>query len=84
MLKLVGWGVLAALVMALAFLGEAHYQIRQVEPALPDVNELLAATRGPDGPVRLRYVNPASQPGSGPATICHPPSCWSGPTGAPS
>lgn len=71
-LKLAGWGVLAALVMALAFLGAAHYQIRQVEPALPDVNELLAATRVPDGPVRLRYVNTASQPGSGPATICHP------------
>ena len=72
MLKLVGWGVMAVLGVALAFLGAAHHQIRQVDPALPDAEELLAATRVSDGPVRLRYLNTASQAGTGPATICHP------------
>lgn len=40
----------------------AHRQIRNVDPPLPDIAELLASVETDDGPVRIRYVNTATQP----------------------
>ena len=56
-------GVLVlGLLLALAlFLGKAHWEIRAVDPALPDAEELAFSLTGSGGPVRIRYVNTASQ-----------------------
>lgn len=39
----------------------AHLQIRKVAPALPSLPSLRAAVDGPDGPVRIRYMDTATQ-----------------------
>ena len=66
-------GISIAIVAALAaVLGEAHWEIRGLDPPLPEREELLTLLGVDGGPVRVRYLDTASQPGPGPATIGHP------------
>jgi len=72
--------VLAALVVGIAALAalllEAHWEIRHVDPPLPERAALDALAREADGPVRISYVLTASQSGpTGPGR--------SGPVGHP-
>jgi glyoxylase-like metal-dependent hydrolase (beta-lactamase superfamily II) len=54
--------VLLLVVLVLAgFLIEAHVEVRGVAPPLPEPGEILSALAVPDAPVRLRYVNTATQ-----------------------
>jgi len=40
---------------------EAHLEIRGIEPALPTAREVMAFEADPEGPVRIAYLNSASQ-----------------------
>ncbi len=61
-LLLVLGGLVLALILAVAgFLGKAHWEIREVDPALPDAEALASSLSGSAGPVRIRYLNTASQ-----------------------
>ena len=71
-LKGVGWLVIAFLVLIGVVLAEAHFEIRRVTPPLPDAAALQERVREAVGPIRLSYINTASQPGRGPFTIGHP------------
>jgi glyoxylase-like metal-dependent hydrolase (beta-lactamase superfamily II) len=61
LLKLIGLLVAAALVLAAAVLVWGHVQIRSADPLLPENEELLAADRAADLPMRLSFVDTASQ-----------------------
>ena len=65
--------ILAALIFGAAgFLLEAHQEMRAIAPPLPDPATLEALTRVSEPPVRVSYVNTATQRGPGPAPIGHP------------
>lgn len=64
--------VLAALLFALAVLGEAHWEMRGLVPTLPDAAAIASLTRAPDAPIRVGYVNTAAQHTAGRGTIVHP------------
>jgi len=68
LLVLLGVG---ALVLAVV-LAEAHVEIRSIHPPLPDAAALLALTDVPDTPVRIAYLDTASQTGDAPATLAYP------------
>jgi len=70
MLRWLGFAALALLLAVAAMLGEAHWEIRRVAPELPEPASLLAIGEDGAGPVRVRYVNTATQPrlGSGTGT----------------
>jgi len=72
MMRLLRWAVLLAVLALAAVLAEAHLEIRGVGPPIPtraQLDELLAT---PGGPVRIRYVNTASQQGSDGRELAHP------------
>jgi glyoxylase-like metal-dependent hydrolase (beta-lactamase superfamily II) len=68
---LLALGVVGVLVLAVA-LAEAHVEIRSIHPELPDAAALAALTDVPDAPLRIAYLNTASQRGAAPATLGHP------------
>ncbi len=53
------------------FLGEAHLEMRGINPALPSAEDIRTALETDEGPVTIRYVNTASQQSPGRETI-HP------------
>lgn len=62
--RLFGWlglALLVALGLGVAILAWAHWSIRGVAPPLPDAAALLRADPRADLPVRLSYINTASQ-----------------------
>ena len=60
-LKVFGIAFVVGLAAIAALLGEAHWQVRQVEPALPTGQDIAAALdNGPD-PVSISYINTATQ-----------------------
>ena len=61
MMRLLRWVLLIVLLVLGAVLLEAHLEIRSVAPPIPTRAELEPLRTTPDGPVRLRYVNTASQ-----------------------
>jgi glyoxylase-like metal-dependent hydrolase (beta-lactamase superfamily II) len=61
LLKTLGFLFLVALVLAAAVLGWGHVQIRRVSPELPSLDEVLTADRTAELPVRLSWINTASQ-----------------------
>ena len=71
-LKGLGWVLVCAVVLVAVILGEAHLEMRRVVPPLPEWSDLDALRQVGNGPSRVRYVNTASQAGSGPATVAHP------------
>lgn len=58
-----------ALLAVAALLGEAHWEIRRVAPALPAPAAILAVDGGGAGPVRVRYANTATQAGLVPGVV---------------
>jgi hypothetical protein len=72
----VGIGLLAVIalcsVVIAAILIEAHLEIRGITPPLPEVQAINDLSKIPDGPVRIRYVNTASQRSPGQATFGYP------------
>lgn len=68
-------GILFLIILGLTyigvFLGEAHWEIRTVKPALPTVDEVRTALDRGEGPVRIRYINTASQAAAG-RKVIHP------------
>ncbi len=63
---------LVLLLVAAGFLGEAHLEIRSLWPKLPDREALAELGAAGDGPVRLSYLNTASQSGPGSPPVGHP------------
>ena len=61
LLKGIGFLLSAAFVLAAAVLVWGHVQIRRAHPELPEIEVLLAADRAADLPVRLTWINTASQ-----------------------
>jgi glyoxylase-like metal-dependent hydrolase (beta-lactamase superfamily II) len=59
--KTLGFLFLAATVLATAVLAWGHVQIRRVDPELPSLDEVLTADRSAELPVRLSWINTASQ-----------------------
>jgi glyoxylase-like metal-dependent hydrolase (beta-lactamase superfamily II) len=58
-------GLLALCVCALLlFIAPAHWQIRHIEPALPEWGALDAALNTSGGPVKISVINTATQPTS--------------------
>ena len=68
---LAGLLLVGVIVLALV-LAEAHLEIRSVTPELPETGALDGLSAVPGGPVRIAYVNTASQTGGAPATLAHP------------
>ena len=70
----VGAGLILAVLIcgAGAFLWEAHWEMRGISPPLPEPDTLEQRARVADAPVRVSYVNTATQRGSGPAPLGHP------------
>jgi len=65
--------ILAVLICGAAgFLLEAHWEMRDIAPPLPELATLDARTRVSGAPVRVSYVNTATQRSTGPAAIGHP------------
>lgn len=62
----------ALLLAALAALGEAHWEMRRLAPELPDPEALDALARLADTPVRVAYVETATQAGVRGGTLTHP------------
>ena len=60
-LKILGGGLVLALILAAIALVPPHLQVRGVEPALPDAAGFRALLSVENGPVRIRYVNTSSQ-----------------------
>jgi len=60
--EIAGLLLLGCLLALLALIGEALWEMRGLEPALPEVSQLAALGDSGDGPVRLGWVNTASQP----------------------
>jgi len=71
-IRLLVWAVLLALLVLAGILGEAHYEIRSIAPPLPTRAELDALASTPGGPVRIRYVNTATQPNPDGSELVHP------------
>ncbi len=65
------FGLLAIIGVAVLFLLEAHWEIQSVAPDLPDRGEIYAALAAENGPVRIRYINTASQTAAG-RKVIHP------------
>ena len=63
---------LVVLLVGLAFLVEAHREIRSLDPALPEPAALSRAVAVPNAPVALWQVLTASQTGQGGAALSHP------------
>jgi glyoxylase-like metal-dependent hydrolase (beta-lactamase superfamily II) len=59
------------LVFAAGVLGEAHREMRGLDPVLPDARSLAALATAADAPVRASYLNTATQRGGG-LPIAHP------------
>ena len=58
---MVAWVLLAVILLGGAVLGEAHLEIRGLAPVLPDRAELDELLGAGSGPVRVSYVNTATQ-----------------------
>lgn len=71
---IVGTGVILAVLTctAGALLLEAHWEMRGIAPLLPGIAALERRAAVYDAPVRVSYVNTATQRGSGPAPVGHP------------
>lgn len=69
--SLVGLLLVGLIILAIT-LAEAHVEIRSLTPEIPDDSALAAILDAPDGPVRIAYINTASQSGDSPATLAHP------------
>jgi len=63
--------VVVPVLVLLAILVPAHRQIDRVDPPLPNVDALLEAVDVPDGPMRVRYVNSATQSAEGGRDMGH-------------
>jgi glyoxylase-like metal-dependent hydrolase (beta-lactamase superfamily II) len=61
----------ALLIVAAGALLEAHWEIRRLTPELPDLEAVEALAGVPGAPVRLGYLNTATQRGPG-SPIAHP------------
>jgi glyoxylase-like metal-dependent hydrolase (beta-lactamase superfamily II) len=66
-----GGTLLVLLLIAAAFLVEAHIEIGRVTPPLPEWTALAGELAVAEGPARIAYVETASQSGEGPATLGH-------------
>jgi glyoxylase-like metal-dependent hydrolase (beta-lactamase superfamily II) len=64
--------LLASLGIGLAVLGEAHWEMNGLTPVLPDRPALAARTNAEGGPIRVSFVNTATQRGPGPSAVSHP------------
>jgi glyoxylase-like metal-dependent hydrolase (beta-lactamase superfamily II) len=60
-LKLLGTLLIVGLAAIAAILGEAHWQVRQVEPALPSGQEIAAVLATGQDPVAISYINTSTQ-----------------------
>jgi glyoxylase-like metal-dependent hydrolase (beta-lactamase superfamily II) len=61
LLKTTGFLLLVALLLAGLALGWGHFHIRRIQPELPDVKQVVQVDRTLDLPVRLSWINTASQ-----------------------
>lgn len=61
LLKTTGFLLLAGLILAAAALAWGHIHIRRIDPPLPSIEEILEPDRAADLPVRLTWINTASQ-----------------------
>lgn len=61
LLKTIGFLLAAGVILAVAALAWGHIHIRRIAPPLPKVEEILEADREADLPVRLTWINTASQ-----------------------
>lgn len=66
------WLLLLLVGLGLAALGEAHWEMRGLTPVLPEWDALLALVDVADSPVRVSYVNTATQPGVAGSPLSHP------------
>lgn len=71
-LRLLCWTVLALVAVPLAFLAEAHWEIRRLEPQLPDRAALNRAAAVANGPGRVSWLNTATQGSPGSSPVGHP------------
>lgn len=68
-----GGVLLVGVVVAAAFLAEAHWEMRAIAPELPETSALTEALAAPGGPVAIHFINTAVQRGGpGPTPIGHP------------
>ena len=65
------FALLAIAGLGTAFLLEAHWEMRSVSPDLPEREEIFRALGSEDGPIRIRFVNTASQEAAG-RKVIHP------------
>jgi glyoxylase-like metal-dependent hydrolase (beta-lactamase superfamily II) len=61
LLKLIGFLLVAGLILAASALAWGHIQIRRFNPPLPALSEVLEPDRELELPVRLTWINTASQ-----------------------
>ncbi len=63
--------MLAGMAFVVVYLLEAHWEVRSVAPALPTQAALFKAAGSDAGPVRIHYINTASQESAG-RKVIHP------------
>ncbi len=68
----IGWVVLGLLAVLASVLAEAHWEMRGVTPDLPELPAIAGVAEATDGPVRVSYINTATQAGPGPSAVAHP------------
>lgn len=72
LLRGAGLVVVAVLGLGLAVWGEAHWEIRHLEPELPSAEALAERLLTADGPTRVGYLNTATQEAPGIGVIAYP------------
>ncbi len=70
-LKIIALIALLFVLILVAVLGKAHWDIRQVNPALPSLEDLDARLNTDNGPVQIRYLLNASQSNPGGGSLTH-------------
>lgn len=61
LMKTIGWLLVAGLVLATAILAWGHFQIRRIRPPLPELTAVTEPDRSLELPVRLTWIDTASQ-----------------------
>jgi len=60
-LKIIAVLLVLAMIVLAVFLVPQHMQIREVEPAIPEIDQLQTLKSQENGPVKISYINTSSQ-----------------------
>lgn len=72
LLKILGFLILAFIVVIAGFLGNAHWQVRQVQTPLPTIGDIRAMLSPVDGPKSISVINTGTQNVPGKGVLAYP------------